>query len=131
MWFPNRSNTNRAVQVQKMAGNFGFSKSRNCTIHVVKTKVLISFAVTAKLFCPFVFAYAKCWFSHDTAQQLFYMCCTIGNPAFHTCTWKKHNFIKCKFYMRISIRCEKTFELLHGKTNNLHRRKQRRRSASR
>ena len=69
MWFPNRSNTNRAVQVEKMAGNFGFSKSRNCTIHLVKTKVLISFAVTAKLFCPFIFAYAKCWFSHDTAQQ--------------------------------------------------------------
>ena len=29
---------------------------------------LISFAVTAKLICVFVFAYAKCWFSHDAAQ---------------------------------------------------------------
>ena len=26
------------------------------------------FAVTAKLICVFVFAYAKCWFSHDTAH---------------------------------------------------------------
>ena len=27
-----------------------------------------SFAVTAKLICAFVFAYAKYWFSHDAAQ---------------------------------------------------------------
>ena len=34
-------------------------------MHVVKTKELISFAVTAKLICVFVFAYAKSQFSHD------------------------------------------------------------------
>ena len=39
-----------------------------CTIYVAKTKALISFAVTAKLICVFVFAYAKRWFSHDVAQ---------------------------------------------------------------
>ena len=33
-----------------------------------KTKVLISFAVTAKLICTFVFAYADCWFSPAAAQ---------------------------------------------------------------
>ena len=33
-------------------------------ICVVKTKALISFAVTAKLICAFVFANADCWFSH-------------------------------------------------------------------
>ena len=43
-------------------------KKRNCTILVAKTKALISFAVTAKLICDFVFAYAKCLFSHDEAQ---------------------------------------------------------------
>ena len=32
------------------------------------TKVLISFAVTAKLICVFVFAYAKRLFSHYAAQ---------------------------------------------------------------
>ena len=37
-------------------------------INVAKTKALISFAVTAKLICVFVFAYAKRWFSHDAAQ---------------------------------------------------------------
>ena len=32
---------------------------------VAKTKALISFTVTAKLVCAFVFTNAKCWFSHD------------------------------------------------------------------
>ena len=40
----------------------------DCTISVAKTKALISFAVTAKLICVFVFAYAKSRFSHDKAQ---------------------------------------------------------------
>ena len=44
-------------------------------MYVAKTKTLISFAVTsdsfavtAKLICVFVFAYAKCWFSYDAAH---------------------------------------------------------------
>ena len=38
---------------------------------MVKTKALISFAVTAsKLICVFVFAYAKSRFSHDAAQLI-------------------------------------------------------------
>ena len=49
------------------AGNFGFRKSRNYIIHVAKTKALISYAVTAKLICASVFAYANCWSSHDLA----------------------------------------------------------------
>ena len=42
----------------------------DCTIrvHVAETKALISFAVTAKLICVFVFAYAKSRFSYDAAQ---------------------------------------------------------------
>ena len=35
---------------------------------MAKTKALISFAVTAKLICVFVFAYAKFRFSHDEAH---------------------------------------------------------------
>ena len=35
---------------------------------MAKTKALISFAVTAKLICVFVFAYAKSRFSHDVAH---------------------------------------------------------------
>ena len=34
----------------------------------MKAKALISFAVTAKLFCAFVFAYADYWFSHAVAR---------------------------------------------------------------
>ena len=37
-------------------------------MRVAKTKALISFAVTAKLICVFVFAYAKSRFSHDEAH---------------------------------------------------------------
>ena len=37
-------------------------------MYVAKTKALISFVVTAKLICAFVFAYAKSQFSHDAAQ---------------------------------------------------------------
>ena len=41
---------------------------RDCTIRVAKTKALISFAVTAKLICVFVFAYAKWWFCQNEAH---------------------------------------------------------------
>ena len=43
----------------------------DCTIRVAKTKALISFAVTAKLICVFVFAYAKSRFSHYAAHIMF------------------------------------------------------------
>ena len=49
--------------------NFGFRKKRNCTTHEAKTKALIRFAVTLKLICVFVFAYADCLFSHDAAHM--------------------------------------------------------------
>ena len=44
--------------------------SRDCTIYIAKTKVLISYTVTAQLICAFFFAYAKRVFAHDTAQIL-------------------------------------------------------------
>ena len=73
MWFLNRFDSNRSVQSQKMASSlkFWFKKiTRNCTIRVAKTNALIS---TAKLICAFVFAYADCWFSCDTAHLLAYV----------------------------------------------------------
>ena len=51
------------------AGNFGFREKRKCAICVAKTRALISFAVTAKLICAFVFAYADCWFFHAVAHM--------------------------------------------------------------
>ena len=40
-------------------------------MYVAKTKALISFAVTVKRICAFVFAYADCWFSHAEAHMMF------------------------------------------------------------
>ena len=51
------------------AGNFRFKNKKDCTSPVAKTKALTGFAVTAKLICVFVFAYAKCWYSHEAAQM--------------------------------------------------------------
>ena len=69
MCFPNRSDTNRAVQAQKMARvwKFWIHVRRTGIVLFVKTKALISFAVTAKLICFFVLAHSKCWFSHDVS----------------------------------------------------------------
>ena len=39
----------------------------NYAIYVAETKALISFPVTGKLICVFVFAFAKSRFSHDAA----------------------------------------------------------------
>ena len=66
MCFLNRSETNRAVQAQKTAR--GWKLRGIIQSAYAKTKALISFAVTAKLICVFVFAYADCWFSHDVAH---------------------------------------------------------------
>ena len=44
----------------------------DCTLRVAKTKAPISFAVTAKLICVFVFAYAKSRFSNDAAYEYGY-----------------------------------------------------------
>ena len=49
---------------------FGFKKKRDCTICVAKTKALISFVITAKLFCACIFPFADCWFSHAAAHLI-------------------------------------------------------------
>ena len=66
--FPTRSDTNQAVQSQKKARCLKFRIYVEEELYYAKTKVLISFAVTAKLICTFVFAQAKIQFSHDTAH---------------------------------------------------------------
>ena len=68
-WLPTWSDTNQAVQLQKIARGL---KLRNKKVGGLYYMYLymehISFAVTAKLICAFVFAYAKRWFSNDAAQ---------------------------------------------------------------
>ena len=63
--FPTGPYTNGAVQPQKVARGLKFRIY--CTIYVAKTKALISRALTVQLICTFVFANAKCRFSHDAA----------------------------------------------------------------
>ena len=73
LWGFRRGPTQTGLYSQRRwleAWNFGLRKQRDCTIHVAKTKALISFAVTAKLICAFVFAYAKSRFSPNEAQLL-------------------------------------------------------------
>ena len=50
------------------AENFVSRKKRECSIPVAKTMALISFAVTAKLICVFILAYAKSRYSHNEAH---------------------------------------------------------------
>ena len=52
--FPTRSDTSQAVQIQKIARSLK-SKGK---------------AVTAKLICAFVFAYANCWFSGASTGEV-------------------------------------------------------------
>ena len=61
--FPTRSDTNLAVQPQKMV--------RDHTINVAKTKALISCAVTAQLICFYFSHMKKKRFSHDADHTLF------------------------------------------------------------
>ena len=60
MWFPNRSDTNRPVQAQKRARSLKFRIYVEEELYYPSSenKGVISCAVTAKLICAFVFAYA-------------------------------------------------------------------------
>ena len=64
--------------------------------YVAKTNALISFVVTAKLICVFVFAYAKRWFSHDAAQSCACIVTTLfigfhGSSSFISLTYTIYN----------------------------------------
>ena len=56
--------------MRKLVSGFFDLSDTNRAVQVAKTKALISFAVTAKLICAFVFAYAKSRFSHDEAHKV-------------------------------------------------------------
>ena len=70
MWFPNGSNTNQAVQAQKMARSLKFWIYVEEELYYPRSENKGADQVTAKLICVFVFAYADCWFSHGAAQML-------------------------------------------------------------
>ena len=74
--FPTWSDTNQAVHLQKMAKGLKFRNKEVEELYYPcsEKKTLTSFAVTAKPTCVFIFAYAKCWFSHDAAQSFLCLC---------------------------------------------------------
>ena len=58
--FQTRSDTNQAVQPQKMARGLEFDLgSKGLLLYVSKTKALISCSFAMQLICAFAFAYAK------------------------------------------------------------------------
>ena len=66
-----RSDTNRAVQPQKMARGLEFQKQRDCTVYVAKTKALFSCTLAEQLICTFCFHICeKNRFSHDVAPMV-------------------------------------------------------------
>ena len=66
MWFPNRSDTNRPVQLQKMTtgSKFRIYKVEELYYACSENKD----ADQLRGYRVFVFAYADCWFSHEAAQ---------------------------------------------------------------
>ena len=69
-WFPTWSNTNQAVQLQKMARGliFWIKEVEGLYYPSSENKGADQLCGYPKLICVFVFAYAKCWFSHDAAH---------------------------------------------------------------
>ena len=73
MWFPNWSDTNQPVQSQKQSRDLRFWIKEEEGLYYPCNEnkgadQLRGNAVTAKLVCAFVFAYANCWFSHAVAH---------------------------------------------------------------
>ena len=66
-WFPTWSDTNQAVQLQKMTRDLKFWIKKVEGLHYLCSE---NKGADQLLICVFVFEYAKCWFSHDAAQML-------------------------------------------------------------
>ena len=68
-WFPTWSDTNQAVQLQKMSRGL---KEEELYYLCSEKKGTDQLRGYPKLIWVFVFAYAKCWISHDMAHFLLY-----------------------------------------------------------
>ena len=66
---PTWSDTNQAVQLHEMARGLKFRIKKVEGLYYLCNE-------TKELTCVFVFAYTKCWFSHDAAQMF-----TPVNPS--------------------------------------------------
>ena len=96
---------------------------RKLTFCIAKTNVHISFAVNAKLISTFVFA---TWIE----EYYLYLFPKIQASSLFLLPYMPVRNLQRPFVIASWLKCNK-YEPPHGKTNNLYRRKQRRRSASR
>ena len=104
IWVPTRSNTNRAVQSQKKARNFGLKKKRDNTICVAKTKTPISCAYcTADLHLCFCI----CWLSQEAAQIL------KQNMLIETKHAYYNNYMYCD--RKSYLYCEYKYDIIQSK----------------
>ena len=71
IWFPTRSDTNQAVQLQKMARGLKFWIKKEEGLYYPCSENKGADQLRG-LICDFVFAYAKHWFSHIAAHILFW-----------------------------------------------------------
>ena len=76
---------------------------------VAITKVLISFAVTVKLICAFVFAYADCWFSHGAAHLM-----QLNMLTFRTIQIKEESRCEREFDLFIYFDCTRGIGCVNG-----------------
>ena len=89
MWFPNRPDSNRPVQSQKMARDWKFwiQKVEELYYPVAKTKALISFAVT--LLGLVQVQRSKCIWSKEYTYPLFSpMQIVVSHEAAQLCTFR-------------------------------------------
>ena len=68
MWFPTRSDINRAVQAQKQARSLKFQTKEEEELYYPGSEN--KGADQLRGYRGFVFAYADCWFSHEAAHLL-------------------------------------------------------------
>ena len=99
-------------------------RKKDCTIHAVKTKGLISCVVTAQLICAFVFATAKVWFFHDAAPminasyQILQCSQECQNVIYHLliCLFDIYSYAKNTLvYMECTKKCTNHYQTLQVK----------------
>ena len=121
MWFPNRSNTNQAVQAQKMTRGWKFwiQKVEELCYLCRESKgadQLCSYTATLQLYCKyqlrsyckadlhqsFVFSYAICLFAHEVALFFFQMtsnnvnrCLIVKTPEYNYIQYFQLDCTKC------------------------------------
>ena len=67
-WFPTWSDTNQDVQLQKMARGLKFRIQKVEGLYYLCSQNKGPDQLRGYCAADLLFAYAKCWFSHDTAQ---------------------------------------------------------------